>query len=278
MRGEARLRALDAVLDGGGVTAELLAEGDRRGVHEMGATRLHDLVEGLGLAGERHGEGRRSGHRGRRRSPRAAARWMALGNVSFEDCETFGSLLGRTSRPRLRAGEMGEHFVHVHVRRGAGAGLEDVDRELVGVTRPMPLRRLPPRVQRRRRRRSMPSSALTVAAAPLMSARAAISAGSTALARDREVLHRTLGLRAPFGARGDMDFAHGVVLDAETRHLAVGPSTLASTVIFNQGTRAARQVDSRTVNLESRLSDCCYGYMTHAREKSGEACATCGAR
>ncbi len=31
------------------------------------------------------------------------------------------------------AGEVGEHLVGVHVRGGAGAGLEDVDRELVVV-------------------------------------------------------------------------------------------------------------------------------------------------
>ncbi len=31
------------------------------------------------------------------------------------------------------AGDVGEHLVGVHVRGGAGAGLEDVDRELVVV-------------------------------------------------------------------------------------------------------------------------------------------------
>ena len=31
------------------------------------------------------------------------------------------------------AGELGDHLVRVHVRRGPGAGLEDVDRELVVV-------------------------------------------------------------------------------------------------------------------------------------------------
>ena len=39
--GEAGGEALDAVLDGGCITAKLLAEGDRGGVHEVGAARLH---------------------------------------------------------------------------------------------------------------------------------------------------------------------------------------------------------------------------------------------
>ena len=36
-------------------------------------------------------------------------------------------------RMGLVAGEVGDHLVGVHVRRGSGAGLEDVDRELVVV-------------------------------------------------------------------------------------------------------------------------------------------------
>ena len=44
----------------GGVPAHLLAEGHRRGVHQMGAARLHDPTELPGLAGERRSEGARS--------------------------------------------------------------------------------------------------------------------------------------------------------------------------------------------------------------------------
>ena len=47
--GQDGLQPLDAELDGGGVAAELLAERDRRGVHQVGAPGLDHAVEGRGL-------------------------------------------------------------------------------------------------------------------------------------------------------------------------------------------------------------------------------------
>ena len=49
------LEPLDPLSHLGSPPAELLAEGDRRGVHEMGPTRFHDVIElgGLGLASRR---------------------------------------------------------------------------------------------------------------------------------------------------------------------------------------------------------------------------------
>ena len=52
------------------------------------------------------------------------------------------------------AGERGDHLVRVHVRRGAGAGLEDVDRELAVVRRRRRPRRRRPRSGRPCRRRA----------------------------------------------------------------------------------------------------------------------------
>ena len=65
-RGSAALHALDAEADLAGVAAELLAEGDRGRIHEVGATGLDDGLPHLGLALERDGEVVEGGDRGRR--------------------------------------------------------------------------------------------------------------------------------------------------------------------------------------------------------------------
>ena len=59
-----------------------------------------------------------------------AARWIEDGNTSLEDCEAFTTSFGCTGRPEPPVGERGQHLVHVHVGRGARAGLEHVHREL----------------------------------------------------------------------------------------------------------------------------------------------------
>ena len=60
--------------------------------------------------------------------------------------------------------------------------------------------------------------ALTIAAAPLIDASAAISARSMRHPADREVLDGPLRLRLPLGIGGHPDLAHGVVLDAVVAH------------------------------------------------------------
>ena len=64
----------------------------------------------------------------------AADSWSAVGITSLELWQRLTSSLGWTFRPR-RAGARpgGDDLVHVGVRRGARAGLVDVDRELVVV-------------------------------------------------------------------------------------------------------------------------------------------------
>ena len=64
---------------------------------------------------------------------------IAVGNVSFDDCDMLTSSLGWTGflLPRLAAGELDgavrDHLVDVHVRLRAAAGLPDAERELVVV-------------------------------------------------------------------------------------------------------------------------------------------------
>ena len=130
---------------------------------------------------------------------------MALGNPSFEDCETFGSLFGRISRPRLLAGDVGEHLVHIHVRGGTRSGLEDVDRELVLVSARCHL--VCSRLEGSRHLR-VDHAELGVdrGRGTLDERQGSDQRGIHALAGDGEVLHRTLGLRAPLGASGDLDY------------------------------------------------------------------------
>ena len=99
------------------------------------------------------------------------------------------------ARRRRRASAM--HLVGVHVRGGARAGLEDVDRELLVVLARGHLRRRRRRSARPASASSRPSSAFTRAAAPLMRPEPVDHRGRDALARDREVLDRLGGLAAP---------------------------------------------------------------------------------
>ena len=121
-----------------GVTGSLipslahLAEGHGYGVHEMGPAGLDDLGELGGLATERRREmlerrrevveGRLCGRDAQGARERVVARLAVVDVVVGMDVETAGEVC-----------ETGHDLVDIHVRRRAGAGLEDVDGELVVV-------------------------------------------------------------------------------------------------------------------------------------------------
>src|SRR5690606_20168568 len=106
-----------------------------------------------------------------------------------------------------------QHLVHVHVRRGARTGLVHVDRELPVVLAGDDLvGGLGDRVG---------DVAVESAEVLVRERRRLLDAGERgdlrgleAHARDREVLHRTLGLSAVQRVHGYTHFTHGVVLDA----------------------------------------------------------------
>ena len=122
---ERRLDALLAEADLRRVAAELLAEGHGHRVHEVRAPRLDDVLEALGLARERALELLERGQQlvGRtieRREVHGAGEHV-VGGLAHVDVVVGVHAV---------AGQRGEDLVGVHVRRGARAGLEDVDREL----------------------------------------------------------------------------------------------------------------------------------------------------
>ena len=215
-RGRVDCEPLDPESDLSGISAELLAEGHRRRVHQVGAAGLDDL-----------GELRRPWPRAPR--PRwssagirswviaaVAATWIEVGNVSLLDWLALTWSLGWTSRPercdwramrsprwcsccstcRSRSGRC---------RSGTASSCAPSATSSGGVVD----RRRPWRCRARRAQR------WPVAAAALISASARMWADSSALAGDREVLDRALGLGAPQRVARHPDLAHRVVLDPE---------------------------------------------------------------
>ena len=132
----------DRVLGLGRVAGEHLADADRRGVHQMRAADLDDLVPLLGLGGElaraaarargssllAHDDRRGDVHRGRER----VVRRLAHVDVVVGMDRAFLALRA-DAEAQLDVRHVGDHLVGVHVGRGAGAGLVDVDREVVVV-------------------------------------------------------------------------------------------------------------------------------------------------
>ena len=130
-RGSDALEPLDAVPDLRGVPAELLAQGDRGGVHQVGAAGLHHGRELGGLAPPARRPGGPAPGSGRGRRASVAATWIEDGKTSLRRLRGVDVVVrDGPCGPSAARGQRREHLVGVHVRAGAGAGLEHVDREL----------------------------------------------------------------------------------------------------------------------------------------------------
>ncbi len=115
------------------------------------------------------------------------------------------------------AGQGGQHLVHVHVRRGARAGLVDVDGKLVV---PLARRHLASRLDD-----GVGDRLVNDLGAPVLGRHRALdvsqSGNQQALdtqPRDGKVVHSPLRLSLPFGLGGNLHIAHGVVLDPVLGH------------------------------------------------------------
>ncbi len=114
------------------VSGQLLPHGHRRGVHQVGPPGL-DHVGQIGGPGRQR---RRQVLEGRpeRRSTRGDEREVDGGREHVvARLRRVDVVVGMDRLAEGGAGEVGQHLVEVHVRRGARAGLVQVDRELVGV-------------------------------------------------------------------------------------------------------------------------------------------------
>ena len=108
------------------IAAELLAERDGDGVHPVRAARLDDVGELLRLRLQRRREAVE-------RRQQVVDDLVERGEVhgGGEDVVRALAHVDVVVRVHVLACERRDHLVGVHVRRGARAGLEDVDRKLV---------------------------------------------------------------------------------------------------------------------------------------------------
>lgn len=182
----------------------------------MGPPGLHDVRELLGLAGEGGGEVLERGDQ-------IAGHGGGGGDVDGGGEDVVGRLRGVdmiigmhvTAEPL--GGERGQDLVGVHVGRGAGPGLEDIDGEVLV---PVPARDLLGGVLDRRGDVLVEHPQLGVhLRRGTLDARERLDVRPLdALAGDGEVLHGPLRLGTPLGVGGDAYFTHGVVLDAVFAH------------------------------------------------------------
>jgi hypothetical protein len=208
------------------VAAEFLAERDRHGVLQMGAAGLQHVHELDRLAREAVGERAGGGDqwrgaeeqrqtRGRREH---VVRRLAHVDVIVRVDATIAA--PRLAQPFARA--IREHLVRVHVVRGAGAGLVDIDHELIAQLAGEDL------VRRRENRvghvaRQAPESGVGLGRGFLDEDGRGHEIRGRAQAADRKVFEGARGLHTVVRVVGDVQFSEGVALCAETHSgFAVG--------------------------------------------------------
>ena len=195
--------------------AEFLAERQRHRIHQVGAAGLGDpaecLARGASMALPRClSAGSRSSTTASCARHADRGRDHVVGTLPEVDVVVRMDLaLARARRQR------GDHLVGIHVARRAGTGLV---RRRSGIARrwsPSATCSAALRIGRATPFGSRPSPALTCCRGRLDQAERADETTRHRLARDREILHRALGLRAPQRIGGHLQLAHAVVLDAE---------------------------------------------------------------
>ena len=212
------LDAFDTQLDLAGVAAEFLAQGNRGGIHQVGAAGLDHISEFLGLLGQGLVED-------------FQARDEVI-NGSFRSSHVRSGgegVIGRLAhvyvviRVNFHAIVMrqgGDDLIGVHIGRGTGAGLEYVDGEGVvmlalgdfggGSNDGIGLIRI-----------QLAGILIYLSAGCLKQAKGANLCIFQATAGNREVVHCALGLCTPQGICRNLNFAHGVMFNAVFSHVKI---------------------------------------------------------
>ena len=206
------IHPLDAVTNLSGIAAELLAEGNRSGVHQVSTTTLDYLGKLGGLQAERVSQMTQ-------RRQQAEDQVVSRGNVNSARKDVVARLgrihviIGVYGLAQLCGGEGSDHLVGVHIARGARPGLEDIKRKLTVV--PV-FRNLARGLRDRVGLLLTENSELGVGLGgglldqPQSSDQLRVDRD----ARDRKVFDGTLSLGLPQGFGGHLHLAHGVVLYA----------------------------------------------------------------
>mmetsp|Transcript_23108 Transcript_23108/g.50917 ORF Transcript_23108/g.50917 Transcript_23108/m.50917 type:complete len:278 (+) Transcript_23108:885-1718(+) len=137
-RVQGTLGPLDPLLYLGGVAAEHLSEGDRRGIHQMGPPALHNIIPLLGLLFQRLVQlGQR---RDKLRLQPSRRRHLQRGRDDIIRRLAHVHIIVRVDRgpgpelaPDLQDGQVADDLVGVHVAAGATSGLEDLNDKLAVV-------------------------------------------------------------------------------------------------------------------------------------------------
>ena len=206
-----------------GVAAEFLPERDRDGVLQMCAARFQHVGEGVGFLRQALDEGLTGGdeRRGaeeqrqtRRRGHDVVGRLAHVHVIVRVHARVHAARLAEDLR-----GAVGQHLVGVHVVRRPGAGLVDVDDELIAKVAGEDLVR---RGHNRARDVGVeaPERGVGLGRRFLDEDRAGDEIGMRAQAADRKVLDGARGLHAVVRLGGNAQFAEWVSLSAK-RHVAV---------------------------------------------------------
>ena len=232
------------------VAGELLAEGERGRILEVGAPDLDDVVERLRLRLQGGAQLRHGGqqplddlHRDRDVD---RARKDVVGRLRAIDMIVGVHAAVRAQRiPHPLRRPVGDHLVGVHVALGAAAGLPDHQREML-VQAPVDdlLRGVPDRFGHVAG--EIAQLSIDRGRALLDEAQRPDQGPRQALGADLEVLERALGLRSPVPVRRHLDLAHAVPLDARAHGLPLPPA-----IVMTYGKRPDEAPDRDSGNIRS---------------------------
>ncbi len=212
-----RSEPLEAAFDLRTPAGQLLSQGHRHRIHKMRAPRLYNGADFALLRAQHIAQMLQRGHQVTANSQRRTHMNSGRNDVvaALAHVDVIVRMHGATETAR---GERCDHFVRVHVRARARAGLENVNGKLrimlagldigrrgVDGARDLGIQQLEPGVG--------------AGGGLLHQAQCADEGARQGVPADGKIVHGALRLRAPERVRGHLQFAHAVALDPKrSRH------------------------------------------------------------